>query len=155
MICNLLMISRNVSFHLHATFFFLFLELKFKFILKKDYSIYYIQSGQNIADRHYYWKIKQISQAIKNQLHAVSRTQQGRHREPSVKTLRTPLSAEFWRHCVLSVRTPPCFASTPERRNGNINLNKYFISSSGDRTLNQTVLQSHFVPLRHDWPHRQ
>ena len=39
------------------------------------------------------------------QLHAVSRTQQGRQREPSVKTLRSPLSAEFWRHCVLSGRT--------------------------------------------------
>ena len=36
------------------------------------------------------------------QLHAVSRTQQGRQREPSVKTLCSPLSAEFWRHCVLS-----------------------------------------------------
>ena len=39
------------------------------------------------------------------QLHAVSRTQQGRQREPSVKTLRSPLSAEFWRHYVLSGRT--------------------------------------------------
>ena len=26
-------------------------------------------------------------------------TQQGRQREPSVKTLRSPLSADFWRHC--------------------------------------------------------
>ena len=40
-----------------------------------------------------------------NQLHAVSRTQQGRKREPSVNTLRSPLSAAFWRHCVLSGRT--------------------------------------------------
>ena len=39
------------------------------------------------------------------QLHAVSRTQQGRQREPSVKTLCFPLSAKFWRHCVLSGRT--------------------------------------------------
>ena len=37
--------------------------------------------------------------------HAVSRYLQGRQREPSVKTLRSPLSAEFWRHCVLSGRT--------------------------------------------------
>ena len=37
-----------------------------------------------------------------NQLHTVFRTQQGRQEEPSVKTLRFPLSAEFWRHCVLS-----------------------------------------------------
>ena len=35
------------------------------------------------------------------QLHAVSRTQQGSQREPSVKTLRSRLSAEFWKHCVL------------------------------------------------------
>ena len=47
----------------------------------------------------------------------------------------------------------PRFASTPERRNGNIHgLSKYFISSSGDRTHNQSILQSHLVPLRHDWP---
>ena len=39
------------------------------------------------------------------QLYAVSRTLQGRQREPSVKTLRSPLSAEFWRHCVLNGRT--------------------------------------------------
>ena len=44
----------------------------------------------------------------------------------------------------------PRFASTPERRNGNININKYFISSSGDRTHNQLILQSQFVPLRPD-----
>ena len=40
-----------------------------------------------------------------NQLRTVSRTQQGRQSEPSVKTLRSLLSAEFWRHCVLSGRT--------------------------------------------------
>ena len=67
----------------------------------------------------------------KKQLHAVSRTQQGRQREPSVKTLRSQLSAEF---CVLSGRT-----QRPR-----------FISSSGGRTHNQTILQSHLVPLRHD-----
>ena len=39
------------------------------------------------------------------QLHAVFRTQQGRQRQPSVNTLRSPLSAEFWRHGVLSGRT--------------------------------------------------
>ena len=36
------------------------------------------------------------------QLEAVSRVYQGRQREPSVKTLRSSLSVEFWRHCVLS-----------------------------------------------------
>ena len=45
------------------------------------------------------------------------------------------------------------FISTPEQGNGNINIiNKYFISSSGDRTHNQSRLQSHFVSLRHEWP---
>ena len=47
----------------------------------------------------------------------------------------------------------PLFTSTPERRNGNIYLCKYFISSSGDRTHNQSVLQSHIVPLCHDRRH--
>ena len=32
------------------------------------------------------------------------------------------------------------------------NLNKCFISSGGDRTHCQLRFQSHFVPLRHDWP---
>ena len=36
------------------------------------------------------------------QLYAVSRILQGTQMEPRVKTLRSPLSAEFWRHCVLS-----------------------------------------------------
>ena len=40
-----------------------------------------------------------------NQLHAVSRTQQGRQREPNVKTHRSPLFAEFWRYCVMSSGT--------------------------------------------------
>ena len=31
-------------------------------------------------------------------------------------------------------------------------MNRYVISSSGDRTHNQSRLQSHFVVLRHDWP---
>ena len=39
-----------------------------------------------------------------NSLHAVSRTQQSRQKEPRVKTLRSLFSAEFWRHCVLSGR---------------------------------------------------
>ena len=38
-----------------------------------------------------------------NQFHAVSHKQQeGRQREPNVKTLRFSLSAKFWKHCVLS-----------------------------------------------------
>ena len=45
-------------------------------------------------------KMKTLNQKS-NQLHAVSRIQQGLQSEPSVKTLRSPLSAEIWRHCVL------------------------------------------------------
>ena len=71
-----------------------------------------------------------------NQLHAVSRTQQGRQRKPSVKTLCSPLSAKFWRHCVLRGRT--------ERQN--IYLIKYFISSSGDRTHNQSIYSHTLCP---------
>ena len=36
----------------------------------------------------------------------------------------------------------PRFASTPEPRNENINVNKYYIFSSGNRTYNQLILQS-------------
>ena len=58
----------------------------------------------------YYFKSNQ------NQLHALFRKQQGRQREPSVKTIHSPLSAEFWRHCVLSGGTQRrTFAWTPER----------------------------------------
>ena len=78
-----------------------------------------------------------------NQLHDVSRTQQGR---PSVKTLRPPLSVGRQESvgCLEALRvewqnSTLRFASTPERRNENINVNKYFISSSGDRTHNQSV----------------
>ena len=66
-----------------------------------------------------------------NQLHVVSRTQQVRQKEPSVKTLHSPLSAKIWRHYVVSGGTlRRALPSTPEQRNGNINLNEYFISSN-------------------------
>ena len=61
---------------------------------------------------------------------------------PSVKTLRSPLSAEFWRHCVLSGGSQR--RALP--RNDNINVNKDFISSNGDRTHNQSRLQAHLAP---------
>ena len=80
----------------------------------------------------------QYTESDINQLHAVSRTQQGRQRELSVKTLPTfcrileALRVE-WQNSTSRL------TSTPERRKGNINLSKYFISSSGDRTHNQSV----------------
>ena len=81
------------------------------------------------------------------QLHAVSRTQQGRQREPSVKTLRSQRSArvlealrvEWW-------NLMPRFASTPERKNGNINVNKYFSYLSGNRIYNLSQHAGAFAP---------
>ena len=58
-----------------------------------------MKSDVNGYEKHQQKEIK------KKQLNAVSRTQQGRQREPIVKTLRSPFSAGFWRHCVLSGRT--------------------------------------------------
>ena len=72
----------------------------------------------------------------KNQLHAVSRTQQGiyavlRHSVPHF----SPNSGDI--ECWVEELTAALFASTPERIIENINVNKYFISSSEDRTYNQ------------------
>ena len=61
-----------------------------------------------------------------------------RQRECSVKTLHSPLSTVYRRHCVLSGGTQHR-ALPPERRNRNINLNKYFTSSNGVRTHNRRV----------------
>ena len=83
-----------------------------------------------------------------NQLHAVSRTQQGRQREHNVKTLRSPLSTEFWMRVEWQNSTPRFHqtssffsSSTLERRNRNIHLSKHFISPSADRTHNRSVRQ--------------
>ena len=71
-------------------------------------------------------------------------THTGRHREPNVKTLHSPVFAEAlyveWRN------STHCFASTPEQRNIDINLNKYFISSSGDRTHYRPVTITSLCP---------
>ena len=48
---------------------------------------------------------EEMKYLLKFIFHTVSRTQQGRQKEPSVKTLRPPLSAAIWRHCVLNGRT--------------------------------------------------
>ena len=66
-----------------------------------------------------------------NQLHAVFRTQQGRF--PTFCRILEALRVE-------RQNSTPRLTSTPEQRNENINLNKYFISSSGDRTHSQSVL---------------
>ena len=73
-----------------------------------------------------------------NQLQAVSRTYQDRQRRPSIKTLRSPC---FRKPNSGGIK---CLPQTPqERRNENIDLNKGFFFSSGDRTHNQLLLQSH------------
>ena len=41
------------------------------------------------------------------------------HRGPSVTTLRSPLSAEFWRQCVLNGETQRCVLNFSERANEN------------------------------------
>ena len=81
--------------------------------------------------------------------YVVIRTQQGRQRKSSVKTLSLPFCAEFWRHCVLRSGTQRSDLPRDQgEENGNI---KYFNSSSGNQTNNLSRLQSHFVPLRQDW----
>ena len=85
------------------------------------------------------------------QRHLVSRTQQGRQRESSVMTVRSPFSAELWRHFLLSGgsqrRALPLHDSEENRRN------KYLISSSGNRTHNLPRLQSLCAPKPWpDWP---
>ena len=73
-----------------------------------------------------------LSIEANNHLHAVCRTQ-GRQREPSV--IRHPVP-----HFLPNSGGIACWVAE---------LN--FISSSGDRNHNQSVLQSHLVPRRHDW----
>ena len=101
---------------------------------------------------------------FRSKLHAVSRTQQGRQNEPGnlVNHQDTPVLIKThpfltFRRILEALRiewrnSTPSFAWTPWRRNGNMNFNKYLISSSGDRTHNQSHLQSQFVPLGLDWP---
>ena len=82
-----------------------------------------------------------------SQLHAVSCTQQGRQREPNSKTLHSSLSAEFWRHCVLSggVHMPGgCLGTRVKKSNYTFILYIYYISFPR--------LQSHSMPLCHNWP---
>ena len=66
----------------------------------------------------------------KKHFHAVSRTQQGRQK--LVLRLLEALRVECAELTAAHIYT---------------HLNKYYISSSGDRTHNQSRLQTHFVPL--------
>ena len=67
-----------------------------------------------------------------NQFHAVSRTQQGRQREPRGCLNPVPYFPRILEALRVEWRnSTPRFASTPQRRNENINVNKYFMSSSG------------------------
>ena len=74
------------------------------------------------------------------QLYVIFRTQQCKQFKPSVKALHSLFSAKFWRLCVFSGGTQR-FASILEQRNENINLNRYFISPSRNRSNNQSRLQ--------------
>ena len=78
-----------------------------------------------------------------HQLQALSRIQQGRQRKPSVETLRSPLSTEFWRRCVLIVGSQRrIFALMPERRNENINKQSFIsVFPHGDVQPTTVTLQ--------------
>ena len=118
-------------------------------------SIFYfcILSFENMPGLFTRKRVNDISGSIKihdifyklNQLHAVSRTWQCRQRKPSVMILFPTFRRIL--DCVLSGGARRRAVSTPERRNWNINLNKYFISSSRNRTRNQSCLQSHTCAL--------
>ena len=64
-----------------------------------------------------------------NQFHAVSRTQQGRQREPSINTLRSPLSAKFWRHCMLS--GGPQRRTSPRHQSEELKIQMFLLSRVG------------------------
>ena len=87
-----------------------------------------------------------------NQLHSVSRTQQGRQREHSNETFRSPLSTEIFEDCVLSGGTRRrTFALVPERSYENIST-IYFLeweSNSQPSRFSHTL-----VPLGHDCLYR-
>ena len=80
---------------------------------------------ENHSDFGFNLHTRQIKLKI-NQFYAVYRTQHGRPRQPKVKTLRSPLSANFWRRVERWRCSTPRFATTLDRRNGNIKLNKCF-----------------------------
>ena len=93
------MLQCELNYYIIIEIYFTYQSTKYYYCLQYVFSLSInsvtIKNKQSVTI-----KIHQI-----NQLHAVFRTQQGRHRESSVKTLRFPLSAKFWRHCVLSDRT--------------------------------------------------
>ena len=84
----------------------------------------------------------------------VSRTQQGRQRETRVNTpVPHFLPNSGGMFACLRVEwqsSMPRLTSTPERRNENINLSKYFNLLECGSNPQPQFLQSHYVPLRHD-----
>ena len=58
-----------------------------------------------------------------------------RHSVPHFSPIVLKALRVWWRN------STPRFAWLPERRNVNIHLNKYFISSSGDRAHNQSIFE--------------
>ena len=66
-----------------------------KIIFKKNATHNYYTANSTITGTFKNFKIIIFNYLNKNQLHVVSRPQQSRQREPSVKTLRSPLSTEF------------------------------------------------------------
>ena len=98
-----------------------------------------IRHRWKMRNRWNFWYLTVCVEYIKlNQHPAVSRNQQQN------LVLWKALRVE-WR------RSTPRLALAPEQRNENINVYKYFVSSSGHRTYDQSILQSHFVSLSYDW----
>ena len=83
-----------------------------------------------------------MSEISADTAYAVSRTRQDKQRKPSVKTLRTPRFAEFWRHCVLGG-----FALTWKKK---WRYQLFFFWVGIEPTTSR--IYSHTVPLRHDCP---
>ena len=75
---------------------------------------------------------------VTSMLCVVPRMQLSGQRDPSFKTLRFPLCAEFWRHCVLSGGTQR--RALPRHRSKEMKILN--ISSSGNQTHELSRLQS-------------
>ena len=79
---------------------------------------------------------------------AVFRTQQGTQGEPNVKTLRSPLSTEFWRHRVAELNAAHCLDTRAKKWKYKFKSIFHLIEWES----NPQPVGFDFVPLRHDWP---
>ena len=92
-------------------------------------------------------KQKKSFSVNKSALHCISICNQKEH---SVKTLFFLLYAEFWKHCVLSGKTHTHPLPQHQSKNENFTLNRYIITTNGDRTHISHAYNHTPVPLRHN-----